>query len=191
MRNVLGIVAAFLLLAGCGSEDTPAATAGSAPWHDGTKPATAASKIGGRDTPCQLPVTVDIPDKWKAAGLSAGEAGQAGLDLLCEVDAKPAGAIGFIRVWAGQATDTRKALESWVAAQDKTNNIEYRDTSVGQGSGVEATWISEETGRRRAFAVSTQLKTVVFTTGGIDEEEYAKMLPALLLAKQSLTPLER
>jgi Uncharacterised lipoprotein len=49
------------------------------------------------------------------------------------------------------------------------------------------TWTEEETGRRRAFAMSTPLKTVVMTAGSIDDGEYEQLLPAFLLAKQSLT----
>lgn len=191
MRKYLGLIAAALLLAGCGGEDNKPATEGSAPWNDGTKPASSSAKIGGSDTPCQLPVAIDIPDKWKPVALSPGDARLGGLDLLCEIDAKPANAVGFMRVWAGGTGDTRTKLESFVGAQGKISNAEYRDTSVGQGSGVEATWLVEDTGRHRAFAMTTPLKTVVVSSGGIDDSEYQKMLPAFLLAKQSLTPLER
>ena len=195
MRGYLGfIVGALLLIAGCGSSgsDKPAAPdKGSAPWHDGVAPAAAAAKVGGADTACPLPVAMDLPDKWKPIKLDPGLFRQGGLDALCEIDAKPAGSIGFLRVFAGPATEPRKALETFVAAQKGPRDVQYRETSVGKGSGAEATWTEEETGRRRAFAMSTPLKTIVMTAGSIDDSEYEQLLPAFLLAKQSLTPLER
>jgi hypothetical protein len=191
MRGYLGLALMALIVAGCGGGEDSGNGNGSAPWHDGARPAAAATKIGGSDTPCPLPVAMDVPDKWKPARLEIGDLNQGGLDVLCEIDAKPAGAIGFIRVWVGPSAEPRQALAAYVADQTKVTDTQYRDTAVGQGSGAEATWLTEDTGRRRAFAMSTPLKTVLVTTGGIDDEEYQKMLPAFLLAKQSLVPLER
>lgn len=196
MRGYLGLVLGVLLLiAGCGedkpAQNQPAQEKGSAPWHDGVKPAAAATKLGGANTPCSLPVAIDIPDKWKPAHIDAGLGSQGGLEASCEIDAKPAGAIGFLRVFVGPAAEPRQALESFVADQKNPRDVEFRDTAVGQGSGVEATWLTEEAGRKRAFAMSTPLKTIVVTAGSIDDEEYAQLVPAFLLAKQSLTPLER
>jgi hypothetical protein len=195
MRGYLGLImGALLLIAGCGSSgsDKPAASGkGSAPWHDGVQPAAAAAKVGGADTACPLPVAMDLPDKWKPNSLDPGLFRQGGLDALCEIDAKPAGAIGFLRVFVGPAAEPKQALESFVAAQKGARDVQYRDTAVGKGSGAEVTWVDEEAGRRRAFAMSTPLKTVVMTAGSIDDSEYEQLLPAFLLAKQSLTPLER
>lgn len=200
MRGFLGLVLSMLLLiAGCGSNgssssDKPAQGKqdnGSAPWHDGVQPAAAATKVGGADTACPLPVAMDLPAKWKPVKLDAGLFRQGGLDALCEIDAKPAGAIGFLRVFVGPAAEPRAALETFLAAQKDPRDPQYRETAVGKGSGAEVTWTEEETGRRRAFAMSTPLKTVVMTAGSIDDSEYEQLLPAFLLAKQSLTPLER
>jgi hypothetical protein len=198
MRGYLGLGLVALLIAGCGSaepaKDNGSGSAtgkGSAPWHDETRPAAAAGKLGGADTACPLPVAVDLPDKWRPVRIQGGDFHQGGLDALCEVDAKPAGAIGFIRVFVGSAAEPRKALESYLADQRTAHDVQYRDTSVGQGSGAEATWVDDETGRKRAFAMSTPLKTIVFSVGGIDDDEYQNMLPAFLLAKQSLAPIER
>lgn len=190
MRGYLGFALVGLLIAGCGGKDSGSDN-GSAPWYDGARPAAASAKVGGSDTACPLPVAIDIPDKWKPAGLDAGMFGQGGLDARCEIDAKPAGAVGFIRVWVGSSAEPRQALESYLADQPRATDIQYRDTAVGQGSGVEATWVNENTGRQRAFAMSTPLKAIMVSAGGIDDEEHQKMLPAYLLAKQSLTPLER
>lgn len=134
---------------------------------------------------------MDLPDKWKPVHLDAGLLSQGGLDAACEIDAKPAGAIGFLRVFVGPAVEPRKALESFVADQKDPRDVRYRDTSVGKGSGAEATWLDADSGRKRAFAMSTPLKTVIMTAGSIDDEECAQLLPAFLLARHSLTPLER
>ena len=190
MRGYLGLALVAVLIAGCGSKE-PAQAKGSAPWHDDIRPAASATKLGGANTTCPLPVAVDLPDKWRPVRIDAGDFNQGGLDALCEIDAKPAGAVGFIRVWVGPATEPRQALEAYLAVQTKARDVQYRDTTVGQGSGAEATWLDDETGRKRAFAMSTPLKTIMVSTGGIDDDEYLKMLPAFLLAKQSLAPLER
>lgn len=198
MRGFLGLVLSVLLLiAGCGSSgssssDKPAGqNKGSAPWHDGVQPAAAAAKVGGSDSACPLPVQLDLPEKWKPSRLDAGLFRQGGLDALCEIDAKPAGAIGFLRVFVGPTAEPRAALETFLADQKGTRDVQYRETAVGKGSGAEVTWTDEEAGRRRAFAMATPLKTVVMTAGSIDDSEYEQLLPAFLLAKQSLTPLER
>jgi hypothetical protein len=190
---LVGTVMAAALLAGCGSGNStpqPAATP-TGPWHDGIPAAAAAAKVGGADTPCRLPVAMDVADKWKPKGVDVGVHSEGGADLACEIDGKPAGIIGFVRVWVGDSAEPRQALEAFIADQVKASAVEYRDTAVGQGSGAEVTWINAETGRKRAFAMSTPLRTVVVTTGGLDDEEYLEMLPAFLLAKQSLVPLER
>lgn len=195
MRGCLGlVVAAVVVVAGCGSNE-PAKGSGSseaaAPWHDGVKAAASAGKVGASDSACPLPVIIDLPDKWKPVHIDEGEFRQADLSNVCEIDAKPAGSIGFLRVWIGPATEPRAALESFVGVQKNARDPQYRDTAVGKGSGAEATWVDPESGRHRAFAVSTPLRTIIISAGTIDDEEYLAMLPALLLAKETLTPVER
>lgn len=195
MRRYLGVmVVAVLMISGCGSNEPTkdgGSGGGSAPWHDGMRPAASSAKVGAPDTACPLPVIVDLPDKWKPVHLDEGEFSQGGLDNVCEIDAKPAGSIGFLRVWVGPASTPRTALESFVADQKNAGDPRYRDTTVGKGSGVEVTWVDPESGRHRAFAMSTPLKTVMISAGTIDDDEYLRILPALLLAKETLTPVER
>ncbi|HET9143612.1 lipoprotein [Actinophytocola sp.] len=184
MRATVGLAAIVLMLtlAGCG-EDEPDAGAG--PWSDGMQPAAAATKIGAGD-PCPLPVTMDVADKWLPKSVEAGTFRQGDLDLVCEIDAKPAGPIGFIRVWTG-AAQPRAALEAYVADQKDTSEVSYRDTEVGSGSGAEVIWKDGESGRKRAFAAPAPGGVVVVVVGGIDDEEYQALLPAYLLAKKTIT----
>src|SRR5262245_2190074 len=144
MRGTVGLVGILLLLvAGCGDDG-----AGSGPWSDGVEPAAAAGRVGG-DEVCPLPVTMDVADRWQAEAVDGGTLRQGGLDLVCEIDAKPAGAIGFIRVWTGTVAP-RAALEAYVAEARDTGEVTYRDTEVGSGSGTEATWTEGDSGRKRA-----------------------------------------
>src|SRR5690349_6690088 len=89
-----------------------------AAWRDDTAPAASAAKLGGAGTPCALPVTFDLARSWLAKPVPDGLGTQGGFALACEVDAKPAGHIGFLRVWAGgPATDTpAAALKRFLAA---------------------------------------------------------------------------
>jgi hypothetical protein len=182
MRTTVGLAGIVLVLAaaGCGDDEK----SGAGPWSDGVRPASSATKIGA-GAPCPLPVTMDIAEKWQPEGVDAGTLRQGGLDLFCEVDAKPAGAIGFLRVWIG-AAQPRAALESYLADQKDTSEITYRDTEIGSGTGTEVIWKSGESGRKRAFAAATPGGAVVVVVGGIDDEEYEALLPGYLLAKNSL-----
>jgi len=170
----------MLSVAGCGD----GAESGTGPWSDGVSPAASATKIGAGE-PCPLPVTMDIAEKWEPQGVPAGTFQQGGLELVCEVDAKPAGPVGFIRVWTG-AAQPRAALEAYLADQKDTSEITYRDTEVGSGTGTEVVWKSGDSGRKRAFAAATPAGAVVVVAGGIDDEEYEALLPGYLLAKNSL-----
>jgi hypothetical protein len=115
LRRILGAAgsAALIsaLLPGCtqGSDDraTPVAKASSgASWNDDLKPAPGVGKLGAAGTPCALPVSFELAQSWKAKPVADDAADfplgqQGGLALKCEVDAKPAGHLGFLRVWAG------------------------------------------------------------------------------------------
>lgn len=182
MRTTVGLagIVLMLLAAGCGGE----AESGDGPWSDGVRPAASATKIGA-GAPCPLPVTMDIAEKWQPEAVEANTFRQGGLELVCEVDAKPAGPIGFIRVWTG-AAQPRAALEAYLADQKDTSEITYRDTEVGSGTGTEVIWKSGDSGRKRAFAAPAPGGAVVVVAGGIDDEEYEALLPGYLLAKNSL-----
>ncbi|QWF79958.1 lipoprotein [Amycolatopsis sp. CA-230715] len=209
LRAMLPALAAVILLGGCSNASeagpaTPSAAASPAqpgkPWNDELKNAEAGEKVGGTGSPCQLPVTFDVAKGWKPKPVDVGTGSGAGLDALahqggftlkCEIDGKPAGFIGFLRIWAEDAPgkSPRQALEAFVAGDRNVTEKTYRDSGPLQG--VEVTYLKdnkalEMVSRARALAVSTASGVVVLALGGLDEEEHQQMLPAYLTAKQSL-----
>jgi len=145
-----------------------------------------------------LPVSFDLAQSWLAkpvAGDPAGGLGKQGdLTLRCEVDAKPAGHLGFLRVWAGgkAGDDPAKALDSFLAADRNLIDRQQRATKAGALSAAEVTYVRDNPAvgsrkRERALAVSTPKGVVVLALGGLDTGVHEQMLPAYQLAKQSLT----
>ncbi|AVH60582.1 MULTISPECIES: lipoprotein [Streptomyces] len=176
--------------------------------------------LGAVGSACELPVTFDTAEDWKAEAVD-GEVGQdtdttgsdssgdpdGGLSeevadallrqgpvtLACEVDAKPAGNIGYIRVWTGEPgqDDARTVLEAFVAAEDGASKATYRTFEAGGVSGVEVEYVYtseflEESKKECAFAVTTADGPVVVHLGGLDTEEHTAMLPAYELAKRTV-----
>jgi hypothetical protein len=187
--NLCLAVALTALLAACGGSNG-SGTGGSGPWQDDVKPASAATKIGATGTACPMPVAIDIPDKWTPKAPSSGDT-QGGLDLACEIDGKPAGTVGFLRVWTVTGLPPRQALQAYLSDEKDAGQVQYRDTTIGAGSGAEVIWVNPDVGHLRAFATVAGQQTVVVTGGGIDDTEYQHLLPALLLAKRSLVALSQ
>ncbi|MEW2620400.1 lipoprotein [Streptomyces sp. NPDC048106] len=200
--------------AGHGTGKDPASTHAAGA---GTKaPATVrGSTIGAAGSPCALPVRFDIAKDWKAesidAGASAAKASKGADDDLtgaltdallrqgpvtaaCEIDAKPAGNIGFLRVWTGEAAhdDLRGVLRGFVAAEGDVSEETYRDfTADGGLHGVEVEYLYtskllDETKKESAFAVDTPDGPVVVHLGGMDTDEHDAMLPAYELARRTV-----
>ncbi|MFI5972367.1 lipoprotein [Streptomyces sp. NPDC051452] len=171
--------------------------------------------IGAAGSACEMPVRFDIAKDWKAKAIegqdersaaSKGDDGdlsgaladavlrQGPVTAVCEIDAKPAGNIGFLRVWTGRPgdADTGSVLRRFVAAEDNVSQPKYRSFKTGDGlSGVEVEYLYtskllEETKKESAFAVSTPDGPVVLHLGGLDTEEHEAMRPAYDLAKHSL-----
>ncbi|MBX7552121.1 hypothetical protein K1Y78_29930 [Streptomyces sp. tea 10] len=184
------------------------ATTGTASASGGT--------IGAAGSDCPLPVRFDIARHWKAksidaeAELSKASKGSGGdpagaladsflrqgpVTAACEIDAKPAGHIGFLRVWTGRHgnADAGTVLRQFVAAEENISKATYRTVRTGGGlSGVEVEYLYtskllEETKKETALAVSTPDGPVVLHLGGMDTEEHEAMRPAYELAKQTLT----
>ncbi|MCX4818413.1 lipoprotein [Streptomyces sp. NBC_01142] len=162
------------------------------------KTAKKAGTVGGSGSPCVLPVTFDLAADWKPEAMKNNDtfgALTAGpVTLVCEIDAKPAGNIGFLRVWTGTSggDDTRKALEAFVADESKDRDkVEYTETEAGDFSATEVSYLNtneflDEPKKERALAVTTPRGVVVLHLGGFDTEEHEEMLPAYELAKKSL-----
>lgn len=210
-----GLVPAVLLvgvLSGCSSEsepDSPAdggkasakpAAKGESPaaQGEGTPVAKQAGTVGGTGSPCALPVSFDLAAGWKPQAVkddpTFGLTKQGPVTLVCEIDAKPAGNIGFIRVWTEAAghTDPRAALEAFVAKETASRDkVAYTQTKAGQFAATEVTYVNTDEvldapKNERAFALKTPKGLVVVHLGGLDNEEHKGMLPAYELAKKSV-----
>ncbi|MFI7498197.1 lipoprotein [Streptomyces sp. NPDC049687] len=163
--------------------------------------------IGAAGSACELPVTFDIAESWKAKAVDAEAAGdvseeladladaflhQGPVTMACEIDAKPAGNIGFLRVWTGEPgdADARAVLEDFVAAEQGEDRVTYRTFTTGDVTGAEAEYVTpsggKETKKQHALAVTTSDGPVVLHLGGLDDQEHEEMLPAYELAKTTL-----
>lgn len=207
------------LLAGCSqpADDgaKPSASAGgaadSAGSGKGDDVAASGGSVGAAGSACELPVAFDTAENWKAEAIDTGTAEggdevaaelaeallhQGSFTAACEIDAKPAGNIGFIRVWTGEAGaetgDARALLKEFVKAEGDTSKAKYSDFSSDSevsGAEVEYLYTSEaldETKKERAFLTVTAEGPVVVHLGGLDTGEHEDMLPAYELAKRTL-----
>jgi hypothetical protein len=109
------------------------------------------------------------------------------------VDAKPAGHIGFLRVWTGApgADDARTVLKAFMAAETGATKARYSAFKAGALTGAEVEYLyktefEDAPKKERALAVTTPGGPVVVHLGGLDTEENEAMLPAYELAKRSL-----
>ncbi|MEU4179285.1 lipoprotein [Streptomyces sp. NPDC026589] len=199
--------------AGAGAEKTGAGTAGTdRTGADATKAAEQGGRVGGAGSACELPVTFGIAAHWKPRGAStdlgadldpelaealAGLAEQGTVKVVCEIDAKPAGNIGFLRVWQGEPSedDPRAVLKAFVAnspnASETVSDAVYTRVTAGALAAAEVGYtghseLLDEPKKERAFAVATPDGPVVVHLGGMDSEEHMAMLPAFELAKKTL-----
>ncbi|WP_460072092.1 lipoprotein [Streptomyces sp. YKOK-I1] len=198
-----GLTLAVLLTAlvgGCSTGDGEPARAG-------VEVARRGASVGAAGSACELPVTFDVAKSWKPKAVDA-EAELAGVSedladladaflrqgpvtMACEIDAKPAGNIGFLRVWTGEPGDAgaRAVLEDFVAAEKGAAREEYRTFETGGLSATEVEYSTPGSGALRtshALAVVTPDGPVVLHLGGLDDEEHEEMLPAYELAKTTL-----
>lgn len=217
---VLGSAAAAVLVAGCASgaageagggasaAASPSATVSASAGASVTPSPTVAAKVGtlgGPGSACPLPVTFGLAADWKPKKVKPVEdpdlqelnelLKQGTVTMACEIDAKPAGNIGFLHVYVNDVTDTtpRQVLEAFVAGEESPSSVTYRDIKVGPGAvpATEVTYVVtskllEEEKKDRALAVMTPRGAVVLELGGMDTEEHEEMLPAYELAKSTL-----
>ncbi|MFC8896013.1 lipoprotein [Streptomyces cinereoruber] len=188
------------------STDAPSTARPSSAGPSG--PAVAAASLGGPGTACPLPVSFSLPKDWKPNAIElptdpeladlADLARRGPAVMRCEIDAKPAGLIGFLRVWTlekGSAQPSaRAALEAFVKGDETSSAVTYREIEAGALPAVEATYtvrsaLFDEDKEERAFAVTTPKGVVVVDLGGTDTEEHREMLPAYELARTTLKAL--
>ncbi|MEU8621844.1 lipoprotein [Streptomyces sp. NPDC048623] len=198
------LAAAGLLLTACGTGQEPGAapTGAAAPTpaqeaQEGT--AAPAATLGGPGTACALPFAFSLAEDWKPKAVEvpadpdlAELTKQGPATLRCEVDAKPAGHLGFLRVWTVPKGLARPALEAFVKAEKGSRRAVYADTKAGLLPAVQTVYevhgeLTDETKTERAFAVETADDTVVIVhLGGLDTEEHEAMRPAYELARATL-----
>ncbi|MFF0437642.1 lipoprotein [Streptomyces sp. NPDC004327] len=194
------------LLTACGTRAEPAPPA-AAPARPSAAPRTApaaaapAGSLGGPGTACALPVSFALAAGWAPKAVEAPEnpefaalTRQGPATVRCEVDAKPAGNIGYLRVWTAPKGPARAALEGFVTAERGAKGAAYRDVRAGSLAAVEVTYTVrgealDEARPERAFAVGTPKGTVIVHLGGLDAEEHTAMLPAFELARSTVEPL--
>ncbi|MFD7666050.1 lipoprotein [Streptomyces sp. NPDC059788] len=161
------------------------------------------ARVGNAGTPCELPVSFDVAKMWQPKGL-APESGKLLGEFLghksvrgaCEIDAKPAGNIGFIRVWTADPTkkSPRAVLEEFTSEQPRVIKREFSDTKAGDLAAAEVVYttnspLKDEPQQERAFAVVTPKGATVVHLGGFDNTEHKEMLPAYERAKKSVAPV--
>ncbi|GHH15151.1 lipoprotein [Streptomyces lanatus] len=217
-RRLAQVALLAVVLTGCSgaAEDDARTSASADAAADGTSDAgdtavKSGGTIGAAGSACPLPVTFDIAEDWEAEAIDTGEEGstegggeaaQEVLDAIlrqdpvvaaCEVDAKPAGNIGFIRVWKGKAgdDDARAVLEAFLTAEKGVSKAKYSAFEAGGLTGTEVKYLVtsellEETKEESALAVTTKQGPVVIHLGGMDTDEHRAMLPAYELAKRTL-----
>jgi hypothetical protein len=178
--------------------------------------------VGPEDSACPLPVTFEVARKWEPKAIEAEESPEgsgdsgAGEDVddfekelreellgslltqgpvtaACEINARPAGRVGFLRVWTGEPGDgdARSVLEGFVAAENEPGEERYREFTGNGLDGVEVEYLTtsallDETRKHRAFAVTTPSGPVVVHLGGVDAREHDRMLPAFELARSTV-----
>lgn len=221
-RRVAHVALLAGVLTGCagGAEDDTRASSSASASADsggaGTSAVKSGGSVGASGSACELPVAFDIAEGWKAEAVDSAAGGgtakgsgdpedelaaeiadsllhQGPVTAACEVDAKPAGNIGFLRIWTGEPgdDDARAVLEAFVAAEDHTSKAKYRTFSADGLRGVEVHYLytsrlMDETKEESALAVTTADGPVVLHLGGMDTDEHREMLPAFELAKRTL-----
>jgi len=210
VRRLVPAALAAVVLTGCSSEsdgggaaDRPTAVRSAEAGADkaADKAVAKGGSVGGSGSDCALPISFDLAADWKPEAVTVDPgsefdellAKQGPVTLVCEIDAKPAGNIGFLRVWAGDASNStaRQVLEAFIADDETAGKITYKETEAGALTATEAGYTVnveplDESKTERAFAVTTPDGPVVVHLGGMDTQEHEEMLPAYELAKKTL-----
>lgn len=197
-RSACALAALFstaVTLAGCqGSEAAPSAGPAAS---QGPAVAPEAAKVGAAASGCELPVSFGIAESWKPKTVSAeavelfGELARRGpVAMACDIDAKPAGKIGFLRVWTGGQSELRAGLTDFIG--DKAEKPVFTEVRIGDRAGLEVSYMKEgapdePAKAERAFIVATGKGVAVVSLDSLDSDEHAEMLPAYELAKTTLT----
>jgi hypothetical protein len=163
------------------------------PAPNGSPEPARASKTGvGPGKACPAPISFDTAKKWKpehiaGRSFSGIPLNRKELTLLCEIDAKPAGITGFIRVWKVRKSATaRTALMMAAPAFQQATGLEFHEITVGGQSTLELTYTADGS-PGRAFAVTLASGEIIVTDWkGLDRQAHQAGLAAYQLARSSL-----
>ncbi|SFE91184.1 hypothetical protein SAMN05421541_104398 [Actinoplanes philippinensis] len=205
-----GVALAFVLaVSGCSADPAPQApqapqappalAASSAP---AAPPAAAAgATVGAEGSACELPVSFQAAAGWKAKKVEAkGElaalAKVGDFTVVCEIDAKPAGNIGFLRVHVADGLSGAPAehLQEFMKAaigKREASNTDITDVQIGGAQAAEGSWetLDKEYDIRSkytAFALNTKKGIVVVQLAPLDTGEFTSMQPAYELARTTV-----
>lgn len=178
-------VAAVAALTACSSSDpaSPPSSSAATTQPSGAQPAAAGTEIGAAGSACALPVSISVADKWKPSAIE-GEP-----ELLCEISARPAGSIGFLRIYHKKgATDAKAALTAYTA-KPQYSDVKLSDIKAGSVAGEEVSYTIDSSGTKSpglVFAVPVSDGTVLVSLDSLDDEIQQDNRPAYELAKSSL-----
>lgn len=218
-----GLVSAALMagvLTGCASGDDEAgktdkteAAAGKAAEKPGPSKSAAPSatpsaesgrgsgtRVGDTESACDLPMSFEMAEGWKAKSMSAGDSAFLGtltehksLKGACELDTAER-VISRMLVWTGPATDSspRKVLETFMAEEKYLVESRYQDVKLGGRPAVEIVYKLNspklrEDREQRALALTTPKGVAVIQLRGFDTAEHRSMLPVYELAKKTMS----
>ncbi|WP_250031249.1 lipoprotein [Paractinoplanes maris] len=193
------VLAAAFALSACQNSDGTESPAAPAPSQPAQSPAVPeAARIGAAGSACELPVTFGIAESWKPKAVEkmadddpfAELARRGPLTMACEVDAKPAGSIGFLRVYTGSTGEPRATLTAFIGK--RALKPAFTELQIGGRPGLEVVYqqknqLDDEIDQERAFVVQTGQELVAVSLDSFDSGEHEDMLPAYELAKSTLT----
>ncbi|MEU4570823.1 lipoprotein [Micromonospora sp. NPDC023956] len=194
----VALIASTLALIGCGRTDAaPESTPDAAAPPATTPVAVAAARIGAPGSACELPVTFALAESWKPEAVTVAPdnplaelARRGPLTMVCEIDAKPAGNLGFLRVWTGAGDELRPSLQAFIGTD--AHEPTYTESRIGDRPALEVVYqeksqLDDAMEQERVFAVQTPRGIVAVSLESFDSEEHTEILPAYELAKRSLT----
>ncbi len=177
---------AAVTLTGC---DSPSAKADARP----------AARVGAAGSGGELPVTFDLATAWKSKKVVveqsdplAGLAKRGLFTMACEIDAKPAGNLGFLRVWTGGPAELKPSLTAFLGAD--AQQPAFTEIQVGGRPAIEVDYqvkseLDDSLDPEKAFVVDTGKGLVAVTLDSLDADEHQEMLPAYELARTTLEVL--
>ncbi|WIM94216.1 lipoprotein [Actinoplanes oblitus] len=191
-RTALLTTLAALALTGCDSDDQKA------PGSDDKKPQQpAAATIGAAGSGCELPVSFGIAEGWKPKQVTveandplAALAKKGPFTMACEIDAKPAGKLGFLRVWTGGRAGLKDGLTAFIG--DRAQQPAFTEVRIGGKPGLAVDYqqksqLDDGLEKEAAFVVDSGKGLVLVSLDSFDNDEHAAMRPAYQLARDSLT----